>query len=430
MCLKSDVETLSNSLESVELLKPTDTDDCTQRIDICAVVLSSNGSDNMSSSDKTVSVTDTCNNSNTASMMLEDSSISDVNNIVTVDEKYQINYAPAAESELTRSVWRKIKPHGGRLGATTMNLSEQGSSESVSSLKPALNGAGISNVISLSLEDSVSRNVAGDVCTTEMQSSVEHREHSVERADLSAESQPRRSVHAVADFSAGSHTDNVNTSHGDDKDVYCLLLSSASSKYETKLDAVDSDSSHCETSYDLTDNNVVTAHHLRDDIPDSELIDYSDDGSESLIDSSTCASVREQVRIFIALFDYDPATMSPNPDAVESELPFSEGQLIKVRFGIVCNSMHILVYFNFCEETIAIMPCYVNFCEETIAVVHVQCLQSLTIFPVTVAVTETLYRNGRLQAYKVMQTAYQKSLGTKYACLWTFFHPKINAEIK
>ena len=31
-----------------------------------------------------------------------------------------------------------------------------------------------------------------------------------------------------------------------------------------------------------------------------------------------------------ALFDYDPPTMSPNPEACDEELPFREGQLIKV----------------------------------------------------------------------------------------------------
>ncbi|XP_075130866.1 RIMS-binding protein 2 isoform X5 [Leptodactylus fuscus] len=36
------------------------------------------------------------------------------------------------------------------------------------------------------------------------------------------------------------------------------------------------------------------------------------------------------VRIFVALFDYDPRTMSPNPDAAEEELPFKEGQIIKI----------------------------------------------------------------------------------------------------
>lgn len=38
-------------------------------------------------------------------------------------------------------------------------------------------------------------------------------------------------------------------------------------------------------------------------------------------------------RIFVALFDYDPLTMSPNPDAAEEELPFKEGQIIKVGSG-------------------------------------------------------------------------------------------------
>ncbi|KAI1902883.1 hypothetical protein AGOR_G00020890 [Albula goreensis] len=37
-----------------------------------------------------------------------------------------------------------------------------------------------------------------------------------------------------------------------------------------------------------------------------------------------------EVRIFVALFPYDPAIMSPNPDATEEELPFKEGQIIKV----------------------------------------------------------------------------------------------------
>ncbi|XP_074869772.1 peripheral-type benzodiazepine receptor-associated protein 1 isoform X6 [Carettochelys insculpta] len=38
----------------------------------------------------------------------------------------------------------------------------------------------------------------------------------------------------------------------------------------------------------------------------------------------------EGVRLFVALFDYDPISMSPNPDAAEEELPFKEGQVLKV----------------------------------------------------------------------------------------------------
>lgn len=33
----------------------------------------------------------------------------------------------------------------------------------------------------------------------------------------------------------------------------------------------------------------------------------------------------------MALFDYDPQTMSPNPESCDEELPFSEGDTIKVR---------------------------------------------------------------------------------------------------
>lgn len=32
----------------------------------------------------------------------------------------------------------------------------------------------------------------------------------------------------------------------------------------------------------------------------------------------------------MALFDYDPATMSPNPESCDEELPFSDGDIIKV----------------------------------------------------------------------------------------------------
>lgn len=44
------------------------------------------------------------------------------------------------------------------------------------------------------------------------------------------------------------------------------------------------------------------------------------------------ANTSDKIRIFVALFDYDPQTMSPNPDGIDEELPFREGQLIKI-FG-------------------------------------------------------------------------------------------------
>ncbi|XP_077996302.1 uncharacterized protein LOC144449607 isoform X2 [Glandiceps talaboti] len=62
--------------------------------------------------------------------------------------------------------------------------------------------------------------------------------------------------------------------------------------------------------------------------PDDDLLDSESLGSEApeeLYDDST-------IRFFEALFTYDPATMSPNPESYDEELPFTEGQLIKV-FG-------------------------------------------------------------------------------------------------
>lgn len=39
---------------------------------------------------------------------------------------------------------------------------------------------------------------------------------------------------------------------------------------------------------------------------------------------------QRKLRYFLALFDYDPLTMSPNPESCEEELPFREGDTIKV----------------------------------------------------------------------------------------------------
>ncbi|XP_074449549.1 peripheral-type benzodiazepine receptor-associated protein 1 isoform X8 [Larus michahellis] len=46
--------------------------------------------------------------------------------------------------------------------------------------------------------------------------------------------------------------------------------------------------------------------------------------------ASETSAKDDGIRIFVALFDYDPVSMSPNPDAAEEELPFKEGQILKV----------------------------------------------------------------------------------------------------
>jgi hypothetical protein len=48
------------------------------------------------------------------------------------------------------------------------------------------------------------------------------------------------------------------------------------------------------------------------------------------LSATTPSKSKKNFKVFIALFDYDPFKMSPNQDSCEEELPFKEGQLIKV----------------------------------------------------------------------------------------------------
>lgn len=43
----------------------------------------------------------------------------------------------------------------------------------------------------------------------------------------------------------------------------------------------------------------------------------------------------QNVRLFVALFSYNPAVMSPNPETMEEELPFEQGQVIKVKMILI-----------------------------------------------------------------------------------------------
>nr|XP_057912566.1 RIMS-binding protein 2 isoform X3 [Doryrhamphus excisus] len=54
---------------------------------------------------------------------------------------------------------------------------------------------------------------------------------------------------------------------------------------------------------------------------------YRDRHSPTYFDES---EPEETFRVFVALFDYDPLSMSPNPDAADEELPFKEGQIIRI----------------------------------------------------------------------------------------------------
>jgi RIMS-binding protein 2 len=49
---------------------------------------------------------------------------------------------------------------------------------------------------------------------------------------------------------------------------------------------------------------------------------------------------QRKLRYFLALFDYDPLTMSPNPESCEEELPFREGDTIKVSHFFVTDFLN------------------------------------------------------------------------------------------
>ncbi|XP_035213152.1 RIMS-binding protein 2-like isoform X2 [Stegodyphus dumicola] len=57
---------------------------------------------------------------------------------------------------------------------------------------------------------------------------------------------------------------------------------------------------------------------------------YEDQGNYDSYSSHVSDVGDNRVRYFVALFDYDPQSMSPNPDAADEELPFQEGQMIKI----------------------------------------------------------------------------------------------------
>lgn len=57
--------------------------------------------------------------------------------------------------------------------------------------------------------------------------------------------------------------------------------------------------------------------------------------SQNVQNANNPPTAQKRARWFVALFDYDPATMSPNPDACEQELPFTEGDSIDL-YDFVC----------------------------------------------------------------------------------------------
>lgn len=63
--------------------------------------------------------------------------------------------------------------------------------------------------------------------------------------------------------------------------------------------------------------------------PDEVRVASPEDLVEWELETASQVS-RPSVRLFVALYPYNPAAMSPNPETAAEELPFVPGQIIKV----------------------------------------------------------------------------------------------------
>lgn len=84
---------------------------------------------------------------------------------------------------------------------------------------------------------------------------------------------------------------------------------------------------------ELLSNDLSPSYRGHPQVPTLDLNEISVDESAEVdsISGEINPPVDDmRVRLFVALFDYDPVSMSPNVDCIDEELPFKEGQIIKV----------------------------------------------------------------------------------------------------
>ena len=116
---------------------------------------------------------------------------------------------------------------------------------------------------------------------------------------------------SVPDKPKTNATSTVHITH-DDISIDTLLPENNIAKVEMTSDA------------NVTVKSVIQRNNT------NEKSNLANTGSKPPVQVTAITNNKRAIRIFVALFDYDPLTMSPNPDACDEELPFREGQLIKV----------------------------------------------------------------------------------------------------
>ncbi|XP_069801800.1 peripheral-type benzodiazepine receptor-associated protein 1 isoform X6 [Dendropsophus ebraccatus] len=110
------------------------------------------------------------------------------------------------------------------------------------------------------------------------------------------------------------------------------------------------------TEYIASNKKNSSSRPISDSESDAAYSTHPECSQEKILDDKDCPAKDQEadsVRLFVALFDYDPETMSPNPDAYMEELPFKEGQILQV-FGDKDSDGF---YHGKCAERTGYIPC-------------------------------------------------------------------------
>ncbi|XP_078338451.1 peripheral-type benzodiazepine receptor-associated protein 1-like isoform X7 [Crassostrea virginica] len=157
---------------------------------------------------------------------------------------------------------------------------------------------------------------------------------------------PRRRLYP--DSHAAASNKNDTTSHHDPRPVKPLRRSpnqgsprnsprriSPHTNPSPHRDVVDSKTYNDSNANDLSQSSTVSDGRLDNSgvhhVPHLDLSDCDDSGDVDSISGEINPPIEDnRIRLFVALFDYDPESMSPNVECLDEELPFKEGQIIKI----------------------------------------------------------------------------------------------------
>ncbi|XP_033748988.1 peripheral-type benzodiazepine receptor-associated protein 1-like isoform X11 [Pecten maximus] len=107
---------------------------------------------------------------------------------------------------------------------------------------------------------------------------------------------------------------------------------------------------------ELLSNDLSPSGRRHPEVPSLDLNEISVDESAEVdsISGEINPPVEDtRIRLFVALFDYDPISMSPNVDCIDEELPFKEGQIIKI-YG---DKDQDGFYRGECNNRVGFVPC-------------------------------------------------------------------------